>query len=150
SSRSEGEARLIDDHVNTTSQNVTIEEKITDLFEALRVSIFSYLTAVFGRSSANEIEDITQEAFLQLLRAMQKGNQIENHRAWLFRVAHNLAINRIKSRQFIAPLSEEDWDAICRRLPDTGMTPEQRTQRLEDFARVYQALSRLTFAERQC
>jgi RNA polymerase sigma-70 factor (ECF subfamily) len=150
-SRSEAEVRLAADQLaENITENVTIEDKITTLFEALRNSILSYLVAVFGRGSAVEAEDITQEAFLQLHRVLQKGHQIDNPRAWLFRVAHNLAINRLKATQFIAPLDDLGWEEICLRLPDPGITPEQRAQRLEDFALVHEAMKRLSLQERQC
>src|SRR5438874_375722 len=150
-SRSEAEVCLNRDKpVSQTKADVTIEEKITGLFDALRNSIFHYLIAVFGGAAALEAEDITQEAFLQLYNAMQKGQQIDNPRSWLFRVSHNLAINRLKAQQFIAPLDDLTWDEICGRIPDPGMTPEQRAQRLEDFAIVHEAMKRLSLQERQC
>jgi RNA polymerase sigma-70 factor (ECF subfamily) len=150
-SRSEAEVRLIEGRLaETTNEYVTIEDKIEGLFEALRNSIFNYLVAAFGRDHSIEAEDITQDAFLQLHRMLQKGNQIDNPRAWLFRVAHNLAINRLKTRQFIAPLDDLGWDEICMKLPDPGMSPEQRAQRIEDFALVHDAMKRLSLQERQC
>jgi RNA polymerase sigma-70 factor, ECF subfamily len=151
SSRSEGEMRIpVEPIAGSSEGRVTIEDRIIELFETLRVSIFKYLFSVFGRDQAAEVEGITQDAFLQLHRALQKGNQIDNPRAWLFRVAHNLAINRIKSRRFIAPLDDLEWDEICARLPDPGPGPEQRAQRLEDFALVHEAMKLLSVQERQC
>ncbi|HLA94646.1 MAG TPA: RNA polymerase sigma factor [Pyrinomonadaceae bacterium] len=129
---------------------MTIEDKITELFEALRGSIHSYLVTAFGFATAAEAEDITQDAFLQLHRVLQTGNVIENPRAWLFRVAHNRAINRLKTDQFIAPLDDAGWDEIVARLPDAGQTPEQLMQRAEDFALVHEAMKRLSIKERQC
>src|SRR5882724_11889992 len=147
-SRSEAAVRLSSDQLaEKINENVTVEEKITSLFEALRNSIFHYLIAVFGRGSALEAEDITQEAFLQLYKVLQQGQQIENPRSWLFRVSHNLAINRIKAQQFIAPLDDLSWEDICAKLPDPGMTPEQRAQKLEDFAIVHEAMKRLSLQE---
>lgn len=151
SPHSEGEVCLVSDEISAeTRAPVTIENKITGLFEALRGSIHSYLVAVFGFVTAAEAEDITQDAFLQLHRMMQKGNAIENPRAWLFRVAHNRAINRLKTNQFIAPLDDAGWEDICSKLPDTAATPEQRAQRAEDFALVHEAMKRLSLQERQC
>ncbi len=150
-SRSEAEVRFSSDRlVEQIDENVTVEEKITGLFEALRGSIFHYLIAVFGRAAAADAEDITQDAFLKLYKVMQQGQQIENPRSWLFRVSHNLAINRLKARQFIAPLDDLTWNEICGRLPDPGMSPEQRAQKLEDFAIVHEAMKRLSLQERQC
>src|SRR5258708_25480442 len=150
-SRSEAEVRLSNDQLaEQINGNGTVEEKITGLFEALRGSIFHYLIAVFGRESALEAEDITQDAFLQLYKVMQQGQQIENPRSWLFRVSHNLAINRLKAQQFIAPLDDLTWEEICGKLTDPSMTPEQRAQKLEDFAIVHDAMKRLSLQERQC
>jgi RNA polymerase sigma factor (sigma-70 family) len=81
---------------------------------------------------------------------MQKGNVIENPRAWLFRVAHNRAINRLKTQSFIAPLDDAGWEDVAARLPDTAATPEQRAQRMEDFAIIHEAMKRLSLQERQC
>jgi dipeptidyl aminopeptidase/acylaminoacyl peptidase len=129
--RSEAEV-CITASILKTNEHVTIDDKITDLFEALRGSIFNYLIAVFGRGSAVEAEDIIQEAFLQLHRYLQKGHQIDNPRAWLFRVAHNLAINRLKSTQFIAPLDDLAWEDICQRLPDPASRPNSDMQTKAD------------------
>ncbi len=141
-----GDARSI----REMAQNVTIEDRVTSLFATLRSSILAYVVSVFGIATAAEAEDITQDAFLQLHRVLQKGTQIDNPRAWLFRVAHNLAVSRLNLRQFIAPLDDLGWDEICSRIPDPGISPEQRTQRLEDFAHVYRAMARLSVQERQC
>jgi len=149
--RSGGEAHLVDErtavHLNAS---VTIEDKVTSLYGALRKPIFTYLLAVFGRDAAGDVEDVIQETFVQLQRSLQRGTQIENARAWLFKVAHNLAIDKMRSRQFIAPLNDLEWDAICQTVPDPGLSPEQRTQRLEDFARLYESMKRLTLIEREC
>lgn len=78
-SRSEAEVCVTAGQLSkNTAENVTIEDKITELFDALCSSILSYLVAVFGFVTAAEAEDITQDAFLQLHRMMQKGNQIDN------------------------------------------------------------------------
>ena len=54
--------------------------------------LFSYLLAtVRDRQAA---EDILQEAFLKLVREARSGRAPENPRAWLFRVAANLAASR--------------------------------------------------------
>lgn len=150
SSHSEGEVCLILDSEAVSNHSVTIEDKITQLFEALRGSIHSYLVTAFGFATAAEAEDITQDTFLQLHRVMRSGSTVENPRAWLFRVAHNQAVNRLKTNQFIAPLDDAGWDEIAARLPDAGQTPEQLIQRAEDFALVHEAMKRLSIQERRC
>ncbi len=76
----------------SSQANLSIEEKVKQYFEQLREPVFRYLIAAFGASS--QAEEITQEAFLQLYRSLKDGQTIQNVRAWVFRVAHNLAINQ--------------------------------------------------------
>jgi RNA polymerase sigma factor (sigma-70 family) len=41
-------------------------------------------------------EDVTQQAFLQLWGALEKEDEIRDVRAWLYRVAHNAAVNVVR------------------------------------------------------
>ena len=46
---------------------------------------------------ADAAQDVMQEAFLRLLKEWKRGEQIVNVRAWLLRVARNLAEDYAKS-----------------------------------------------------
>ena len=129
------------------TDNNSLEQHVTQLFETLRMPVYQYLVAVFG--NAAEAEDLTQDAFLQLYKALQGGQTIRNVRFWVFRVAHNLAINRRKHDQFIAPLSADSWDELERLLPDSGLNPEQIILHREKFERLFNGLKRLSIQERQ-
>ena len=127
---------------------VKLEQKVTQFFEVLRDPVYHYLLAVFGNSA--EAEDVTQDAFLQLYRALQSGQAIENVRCWIFRVAHNLAINQKKHNQFLNPLDARSWDELRHLLPDPGLNPEQRILQQEKFEQLHATLGRLSLQERQC
>lgn len=129
-------------------EGVSLETKIASYFEQWRVPVYRYLVAVFGDAAL--AEEFTQEAFLQLYRALHSGQSIANARAWVFRVAHNLAVNQIKHRQFIAPLDNEAWETLCRTLPDAAPGPEQRLLQREKVRRLHAAIARLTQVEREC
>lgn len=124
-----------------------LEQQVTQLFETLRQPVYQYLMAVFG--NAEEAEDLTQEAFLQLYKTAKNGQTFRNIRFWLFRVAHNLAINRRKHNQFIAPLDANSWEVIEKLLPDTRPNPEQRVLLREKYERLYSGMKRLSMQERQ-
>jgi len=124
-----------------------LEQQITQLFETLRQPVYQYLMAVFG--NAEEAEDLTQDAFLQLYKTVKSGQTIRNIRFWIFRVAHNLAINRRKHNQFIAPLDANSWEAIESLLADTKLNPEQNILLREKYERLYLGLKRLSMQERQ-
>ncbi len=148
-SNSDAESALPrDEVVFTMSETSNLEEQVGQVFEALRMQVFHYLLSVFG--DVHEAEDLTQDAFLQLYRERLKGTEIQNARFWIFRVAHNLAINRRRHRQFVSTLPAENWDEIERMLPDTGLNPEQLTLKREQYCRLFDGLKRLTLNERQC
>jgi len=124
-----------------------LEQQITQLFETLRQPVYQYLMAVFG--NAEEAEDLTQDAFLQLYKTVKSGQTIRNIRFWIFRVAHNLAVNRRKHNQFIAPLDADSWEVIESLLTDSRPNPEQNILLREKYERLYLGLKRLSMQERQ-
>src|SRR5688572_16220580 len=127
---------------------LSLEKKVTAYFEQWRDPVNRYVVAAFG--APMEAEEITQEAFLQLYRQLHSGQSITNVRAWVFRTAHNLAVNRIKSQQFIELLDEDNWEELRGTVVDAAPNPEQRLLQLEKFSRLRAAIARLTPPERQC
>lgn len=109
--------------------------------------VYHYLLAVFGNPA--DAEDLTQDAFLQLYKALRQGQMIRNVRFWIFRVAHNLAINRQKHDQFIAPLDADSWREIEIQLLDKNLNPEQNILQREKYELIYEGLKRLSMHERQ-
>lgn len=130
------------------AQTASWKEKVARHFEQWREPVFRYLVAAFG--PAAQAEEITQEVFLKLYEAARKGQEITNVRAWVFRAAHNLAIDQIRTHQYLTPLDETAWEEACRSLQDTTPNPEQRLLQLEKFGRLHTAMTRLTLLERQC
>ncbi|MGH9915795.1 MAG: RNA polymerase sigma factor, partial [Pyrinomonadaceae bacterium] len=98
---------------------VKLEQKVGQLFERLRDPIYRYLVTTFGNPA--EAEEITQEAFLRLYRHLHGGQSVDDARAWIFRVAHNLAVDQLKERTHIAPIDSASWNEICRLLQDPGL-----------------------------
>src|ERR1700681_554138 len=70
----------------------------TTLYQELRKPLLRYLVCL-GLSS-DDAQDVVQDAFLSLQRHLESpgkhgtSDSQENIRGWLFRVAHNRAINR--------------------------------------------------------
>jgi len=63
------------------------------LFTAHRDGIFRYLCRIVGQEDAREL---TQEVFLRVTRAAAPATGDEGRRAWLFRIARNLALNHVR------------------------------------------------------
>ncbi len=90
--------------------------------------------------------DITQEAFLRLWRELEAGEPILNHRAWLLRVARNLAEDHAKSafrRNGTHP------PATMNGVEARDDGPLERMERSETFARVRGVLEKMAEADRE-
>ena len=114
------------------------------LFEELRSPLLRYLVSL--GLSADEAQDVVQDAFLSLHRSLAAGGSPENVRAWLFRVAHNSARNRQRSyhRRFGGPLENAAFQ-----LPD-GSTPERAVLKKEQYRKLGAAIRSLSDIEREC
>src|SRR6187551_2089081 len=63
------------------------------LFTAHRDGIFRYLCRIVGQEDAREL---TQEVFLRVTRTEVPETDDGGRRAWLFRIARNLALNHVR------------------------------------------------------
>lgn len=129
-------------------RTLTSQEKVGQLFELLRDPVYLYLKAVVGDSA--EAEDVTQEAFLRLYRALHGGQVINNVRFWIFRVAHNLAFKERERTERRQGTNLRTWDELTELLPDPGLNPEQRVLQMERFERLHAAMAWLSPQELQC
>ncbi len=71
--------------------------QVIDLFENHQREILTYLYRLLRDHEA--ARDLAQETFLRVFRARGQLGQIENPRAWLYRIATNLALTNLKRRQ---------------------------------------------------
>lgn len=122
--------------------------EITRLFEALRDPVFRQALRVL-RSPA-EAEDVTQEVFLRLYGEMRAERKVENPKAWLFRAAHNLAIDRLRGRQHTQSWEESDDSESWKAVADPAPSVEERLAEVQNQERVRALVSGLSAQERRC
>jgi RNA polymerase sigma-70 factor, ECF subfamily len=80
-------------------------------FEQLRPRLHRYCARMVG--SVLDGEDIVQEALLRALESGVPERPVQNPEGWLFRIAHNLALDFLRRRARRADtLSEDDVDMI--------------------------------------
>ena len=87
-------------------------------------------------------EDLAQEVFLKAFRALDSFDQRRKFSSWLFKIAHNTAIDQLRRRQLqTVPLEVQapDEPDLVSILPDAAAeTPAARTER-RDLARAIEA-----------
>jgi RNA polymerase sigma-70 factor, ECF subfamily len=96
--------------------------------------------------NADTAMDITQEAFLRLWKQLGAGENIVNARAWLLRVARNLAEDYVKSafrRNGTQPPQTMNG------VRSNGLAPLERIEQQETFARLRGELDRMPPADRE-
>ena len=125
-----------------------VEAKVTELFKLLWEPLLRYLIGIVGNHA--EAEELAQEAFLALYNALRRGDAIRNCRAWVFRVAHNLAINSQEKRSHTEQVHPVVWERIPAKSIDPSENAEERILVKERQSKVEAVLVFLSQQERRC
>jgi len=118
-----------------------LEAEVLELFDRLRERLLGYLLR-FNALSAEDAEDVVQEAFLALYQHLQRGRSKENLPGWLFRVVHNLGLKRAQSsrrdsqRTVLLAEAAEDVAVDAAPNPEAALADGQRKQRIEAVVRA--------------
>ena len=122
----------------------TRTRETTILYCELRKPLLRYLICI--GLSADEAQDVVQDAFVRLQGHLAAGGSRENIRGWLYRVAHNRARNQQRSydRRFAAPLEGEIDTMLDESTPERGMLQQEK------FRQLASAIRLLTEQEREC
>ncbi|MDO8604529.1 MAG: sigma-70 family RNA polymerase sigma factor [bacterium] len=74
-----------------------IEQEFTKAYDQFADAIFRH--CVFRVSDREKAKDITQVSFVRLYDYMSQGKEIENLRAFLYRIANNLIIDEYRKKK---------------------------------------------------
>lgn len=121
---------------------MTIHERVTQIYEAERENIYCYLL-YFG-VPAGRAQELAQDSFVKLFLKMSRGDEIDNPRAWLFRVAHNFAL-RFHERE---PAFEE-LNANFQ-MPEISPNPECALIEQQRRSALGRAICELSPQQRNC
>jgi RNA polymerase sigma-70 factor (ECF subfamily) len=93
--------------------------------------------------SESEAEDVVQDAFVLAFTKLRsfKGNSA--FFTWLYRIAYNVAITRLRRRKPTVPLDGADENGRLD-FPDSGPSPDDRIQKHEQAVQLNQAMARLS------
>lgn len=96
-------------------------------------------------ADAQEAEDALHDTFLAVLRESEAGRSATSFKAWLFQIARNLCLNRLRSRQRAARAIETAAQADA--AADAGPHhPQHALEQREVSEALRQAVSRLPSA----
>jgi RNA polymerase sigma-70 factor (ECF subfamily) len=148
-------------HATAASDALAVERTLAGERDAFRVLVERHSHSVFRlayRMTGNQqdAEEVVQEAFL---RAYQKLGQFAaraNFGTWVYRIAANYAIDRLRKRQkedarrevSHAETGEGPENDPVNRVADHAPTPERLTESIELRNQMEHALAALSHAER--
>jgi len=96
--------------------------------------------------------EVAQEAFLRIYR-LDRPDQLDNARAFLFQVASNLAVDQLRRRslhyRFLSTEQGQQIDGEPADVNASGASPEDILAAKEKLARIYQAVEQLPMRQRQ-
>jgi RNA polymerase sigma-70 factor (ECF subfamily) len=132
------------DSIRQERSGTRLQDQVSRLFEEARDDVYRYLLTIGLHPP--QAQEAAQEVFLRLYATLRKGEEIQNPRAWVFRVAHNLGL-KIRSRQH----SEEAFGPdLSTRYGTLTETPETDLIERERMQRFHSAVAGLSEQQRRC
>ncbi len=119
------------------------QDQVGRLYEESREDVYRYLLTLGLHPP--RAQEAAQEVFLRIYTALRKGEAIQNPRAWIFRVAHNLGL-KIQARQN----SEAPYDAEWGERFASAANPESELMERERMLRFHRAVEGLSEQQRRC
>ena len=113
------------------------EKAYRELVEMYQPRVHSLALRMVRR--VEDAEDVTQETFVRMFRALDRYDQARSFGAWLFSIAARLAIDQIRRRKIQpAPLTGRDKDdeEYTIDVEDPGPRPDEITAQREEEART--------------
>jgi RNA polymerase sigma-70 factor (ECF subfamily) len=126
-----------------------LEEDVVALFDQMQDKLLRYLLSM--GLPIPDGEEVVQEVFLALFQHLRRGKPRHNLRAWVYQVAHNLAVKRYlaerRVRQNLVDSSAFSADAF---LADDAPNPEDQLARNQRHLRLQNVFRALPEQDQRC
>ncbi|WP_338553261.1 RNA polymerase sigma factor SigW [Paenibacillus sp. KS-LC4] len=98
-------------------------------------------------SNRQEAEDVVQEAFMRVYRNLERYDETLKFSTWIYRIATNLCIDKLRKRKPVYSLDAESTDHEgldgYSMIPSDNRTPESETLLSETQRIIHQAIDSL-------
>jgi len=124
-------------------------ESYSFIMERYKGKLFSYLYRLIGNK--DEVEDILQDVFIKTYRSLKSYDTKKKFSSWIYRIAHNEAINHIKRKSLKKFISWEDISSTKDKLEmsESDNIPEGIWIRKEETKKVNRAIDNIPFKYKQ-
>lgn len=126
-----------------------LEEEVVALFDQMQGRLMRYLLSI--GLPVQDGEEIVQEVFLALFQHLQRGKSRRNLRAWVFQVAHNIAMKRHVVRRKVRENLADPGEAWAEKsFVDSAPNPEDQVVRNQRQAHLQSVLRALPEQDQRC
>jgi RNA polymerase sigma-70 factor (ECF subfamily) len=124
--------------------------------EALGVLVEKYKRPLFGfilrfSEGREDADEVFQEVWVRAIKNMNRYRQ-KSLLSWLFRIAHNLMIDRVRRRKFVLSMdtpTSEDGMSLGEQLAGAGLGPDEEVGGRELGLRIEAAAAQLPLEQRE-
>ena len=120
----------------------SVSEREEEVFRQMAVACLDglYSFALSLSHDRGTAEDLVQETYLRALKARRRADPVENVRAWLFTILHNVWRNELRRRR---PEALEDHPEVMTVLPSPEPDPQVAFDRVQSRNRLEGAIAEL-------
>lgn len=108
-----------------------------ELYLTAKASVYSFALSVL--KNTQDAEDTLHDCFVKIYSAAGSYQNRGNAKAWIMTITYNLCMQKLRGRQKVADIPEEDWEnnaeASHRLSPDDRIVLEQCMKALTDEER---------------
>jgi RNA polymerase sigma-70 factor (ECF subfamily) len=127
------------------------EAAMTTLVNRYVTLVYNLIVRLVG--DRREAEDLTQETFMKMWKALSRFDTEKNFKTWIFAIARNTAIDYLRKKKPIlfSRLNSENEDGETRfedNLTDDNVLPDEAFEKKEMAGGLEKALQTLSLDER--
>lgn len=124
-------------------------EKYAEIIGRYQGKLFAYLYRLIG--GKEEAEDLLQDVFIKAFRNLESYDSNRKFSSWIYRIAHNEAVNHIKRKSLKRFISIDNITSSKDKLESSSTEDDAQTSwiRKETSKEVEDAIQKLPFKYRQ-
>ncbi len=142
------DARSTQTRVAGGHSSLSLQDRVVSLYEAHREGIYRFL--VGHGLNPGEAQEVTQDVFVDLFQALQRGTNVSSDQAWLYTVAGRAAADYWRRNRFAGHV-QLDLDAgAAANVRSADVSPDVRAEKMDRLHRVAVGMARLPKEQRMC
>jgi RNA polymerase sigma-70 factor (ECF subfamily) len=136
--------QLIEECTYSTSFHTQGRDSFNILVKRHVNSVYLFIYKLVGNKE--DAEDITQETFIKVWQKLSKFDTDKNFKTWLFSIAKNTAVDKLRKKKSInfSSLDTEDNSDFESNLVDTELLPDEIFTKQESTEALTKALAQLS------